>query len=118
MGNEYLQHRMKLKLADKVVEVKPQKGIPKQSEKMKEEMKKYSPERVKFLKANPVCKGDLPGCKKVATTIHHSVGRVGEDLHDQKFWVPMCLPCHIEIHTNELLAKTTGLSKSRLKKRA
>lgn len=96
-----------------IKETKVPKDIKPRSEKMTEEMKKYNQERVKFLKANPVCAANLSGCKKVSTTVHHQVGRLGENLHDQKHWKALCLPCHIELHSNELLAKTTGLSKSR-----
>jgi hypothetical protein len=113
MTNEYLKHRQALKLGGKPVEVKVPKEIPKRSEKMQDAMAEYKPQMIAFLKKNPVCKADLSGCKKKAVAVHHQKGRTNELLHDQRYWLPVCVPCHAEIHVQDLMSKQKGLSISK-----
>lgn len=114
--SDYLKYRQNLKIAGKTEKIKVPKPIAPRSEKMQDEMEKYKPAMIKFLKDNPKCQAGLEGCKKVSECVHHKAGRVGEKLHDQKDWLAVCLPCHATIHVNDLMAKEKKLSKSRHKK--
>lgn len=111
-----MRHRLNMKISGKVEKIKVPKPINPRSEKMTEEMAKYKPEMIKFIKDNPVCQAKLEGCKGASEAVHYKAGRTGEKLHDQKDWLAVCLPCHASIHVNDLLSKQKGYSKSRHKK--
>lgn len=113
--SEYMLKRRAMMMAGKPVEVKPVKSIPKRSKKMEEEMKLYRPEMMKYLKANPVCKLDMQGCAKVATCVHHTRGREGEQLHNQKDWLPSCVNCNLQVEIKDLEARQKGVKKSKHK---
>jgi hypothetical protein len=101
---------------------KPSKAIPKFSDKRKVENLKYLAQRIVFLgkKENQVC--FIDGCKKEATTIEHSAGRIGfyddwaRDNNislylDQRFWKPCCHAHNLELENNPELSKEYQLSK-------
>lgn len=46
---------------------------------------------------------------KAATSVHHSRGRVGSLLLDQRFWKAACDECHEYIHHNPSIAQALGL---------
>jgi hypothetical protein len=95
---------------------KLRKPIRKVSRKRQRENKKYSTLRKQFLSDNPECVAELEGCTGVATEVHHSVGRVGENLLNVGTWKSVCRNCHRTIEDNPGTAKDLGLSYSRLKK--
>ena len=41
--------------------------------------------------------------------VHHKAGRNGALLLDERYWLPVCLPCHEWIHGNGKLARAIGL---------
>lgn len=83
---------------------------------MKEEMKKYKPEMINFLKTHAKCEIGMDGCTKVATCVHHSAGRTGEKLHDQKDWIASCSNCNLAVEIKDAEAREKGFKKSRLNK--
>lgn len=98
----------------------PPKGMPKPtkrpnpiSKKMKETLDEYSKLRNLFMIANPTCKAYLPGCKGMATDVHHKAGR-GENHLKVSTWLPVCRSCHSWIELNPKEAKEIGLSENRL----
>lgn len=78
------------------------------------ENKVYLTLRKVFLDNHPLCEAGLPGCTKQATTIHHSIGRIGNRLIDIKTFVPLCGGCHTWVENNADQAKELGLSLNRL----
>src|SRR5690349_4094608 len=95
---------------------KLRKPIPKVNRKRAKEHRKYSALRKKFLSVNPECTAKLEGCGGVATEVHHSHGRVGDNFLDVSTWVAVCRSCHSYLETQPLKAKELGLSDSRLSK--
>lgn len=64
----------------------------------------------KWKRANPLCKVCFTRGRKVAKTqdCHHRRGRVGQLLFEEKYWLPVCRPCHIHIHAHCGWAKNYG----------
>lgn len=112
--SEYLSYRLGLKNGTQSKPEKVSKPIPKRSEKMKGEMKKYKPAMIDFLKKNKLCKLKFDGCQVFANCVHHVRGRIGKQLHKQEDWLPSCGWCNgvAEIRSQE--AKDKGVVKSRL----
>lgn len=63
--------RAERKAETDALKVKKVYRIPKQSAKMKEDLKTYSKLRTWYLKDHPNCELMLIGCTKVAVEIHH-----------------------------------------------
>jgi hypothetical protein len=76
----------------------------------------YSAQRKVYLKNYRICEAALTNCKFEATTVHHKIGRMGEYLLDERFWLPCCMVCHEYIERNPAEAKARGLSLDRLNK--
>lgn len=85
--------------------LKPRKfyTIPKQSEKMKGELKTYNKLRKAYLAKYPKCQIMLLGCEGVAIEIHHTGSR-GENLNKVGTWKSTCRHCHQLLH-DKLSAK-------------
>ncbi len=56
---------------------------------------------------NRACR--FPGCRRPATDIHHTRGRIGSLLTDTRFWVPVCRSHHDWIGANPASARDLGL---------
>lgn len=82
------------------------------SDKQAERLKEYREVRDEFLKLNPTCL--FKGCKGKAE-VHHSRGRVGDNLTDVSTFRNLCRKHHmwVEVHPKE--AKELGLTETRLK---
>ena len=104
------------------VTVKTIKPIAKFSDKRKVENLKYLAQRIVYLgkKENKIC--FIDECRKEATTIEHSAGRIGfyddwardnnVSLYlDQRFWKPCCHAHNLELENNPELSKEYQLSK-------
>lgn len=96
--------------------VKPKKVIPKRSDSMKEKMKEYKPLMIAYLAKNKVCKLKMDGCTKVATCVHHTKGRIGEQLMKVEDWRPSCTNCNLQVEIKDLEARSKGLKKSKFLK--
>jgi hypothetical protein len=96
-----------------VLTFKPSAPIKKESEDRKEVNKEYRKKAKAFVKRNPKCKV----CGKPSECVHHKKGRIGDNLMNEKTWLPVCLSCHKMIEENPTEAKEKGYSDSRLKKR-
>lgn len=105
---------VKIKKALEKGNSKARQAINKISKKLSKEQSIYRGKRIIFLAENPYCKAALKGCTGIATTVHHTKGRIGLLLNDVTFWVGLCINCHkwVEEHPKE--AKELGLSKDRL----
>lgn len=94
---------------------KKKKPIRQYSKKRSKENRTYSTQRKQFLE-DKECVAKLEGCTGVATDVHHTEGRVGDGFLDVGTWKALCRNCHKIVEHNPLLAKSLGLSKSRLVK--
>lgn len=56
---------------------------------------------------NKMCR--YPGCDRKTTDCHHSRGRVGALLLDERWWVPVCARHHDWIHANPAEARDIGM---------
>jgi hypothetical protein len=90
---------------------KQRKKIKPLSDKHRERLAEYKLVADKFLKENPICLVD--GCKG-ESTLHHSKGRVGDNLTDVSTFRNLCWPHHkyYEEHPEE--ARALGITQSRL----
>jgi hypothetical protein len=93
---------------------KPYK-IKKVSLKRSDSLKEYRVESAIFIKENPVCGMNLPGCTKKATQVHHKKGRENDLLLKKEFWMPGCDSCHTWCTEHSKEAIELGLSISRHK---
>lgn len=85
------------------------------SKKRAKENRQYLKLREKFLADNPICQIKVPGiCRHEATTVHHSMGRMGLLLIDVRYFKGACLPCHCYVEEHPAEAKEKGWSVSRL----
>lgn len=82
------------------------------SDKKLVELKEYRKKRDAFMKANKVCQ--FPDCKEISTDLHHSKGRVGALLTDERYFKALCRTHHVWCELHPLEAKELGLSANRL----
>ena len=67
-------------------------------------------------KDRPVCEMKVPGvCSGKTVTAHHSKGKVGALLLDEKYLIASCSPCNLWEVAHPKEAKEMGISRSRLK---
>lgn len=111
--SSYLEQRRAIKLGIKDPELKPAKELNKESEKQKSLTKQYLKDRKEWMKKNKYCVAKFEGCTKMSSDLHHAKGR-GEYLLDQTTWRALCRNCHQRAEENPELAKSLGLSESRL----
>lgn len=81
-----LLHRLVYWCKDRLQRLDMRKYTPKRQR----QVNLYAKRRLIFLENNPYCKY----CGKPATDIHHSRGRVGDMLLDERYWEPICRKCH------------------------
>jgi len=107
-------HRIYAKESVKEIEAK-EKVIAKRSEKMKETMKELKKAYPLFLADpnNKYCKLKLEGCTIVATVVHHTRGRVGKMVFDQRFWLASCPSCNNKVEEKDAEAREKGLKLSK-----
>lgn len=107
------------KVTPKKVKSATTRTISPKSEKRIIQEKQYATLRKKFLSEHPYCAGKLNGCTgyNVDTlTIQHKRGRVGSLFLDIRYWIPLCLTCHIWVNEHPKEAEELGLAESRLNK--
>ena len=92
----------------------PPKRVAPISKKRKVEQDEYSKRRELFLIAHPKCEAKLVGCTSVATDVHHTEGRIGDNYLNMSKWKALCRNCHQWVEENPEAAKELGLSQSRL----
>lgn len=71
-------------------------------EEKKKAKRDYMRAKKKFLEAHPACAVTL---YKRSTQIHHSRGRLGALLLDERFWIPVSQTGHNWIHANIAMAR-------------
>lgn len=64
----------------------------------------YKLNRKRFIHENPMCRR----CSGKTDDVHHSRGRAGTLLLDERFWLPVCRECHDWIHANIQKAREGG----------
>lgn len=81
-------------------------------------MKEYKKKAKAFLSRpeNLKCKVQMKGCTKLSQVIHHTRGRTGSQLTNEKDWMPSCAFCNIEIERLDAEAREKGVKKSRITK--
>ena len=69
----------------------------------------YSLLRKPFLEKHPHCEIPVPGiCLHKSGEVHHTDGRVEEDLNDEIGWRAACRPCHQWVHSHPQEARDLG----------
>ena|SRR5688572_7208891 len=81
--------------------------------KRQEQERLFEIKRKIYLKKHPLCECN---CGRKSKQLHHSRGRVGELLTDERYFKALSKTCHRRAELNPLWAKSIGLSKSRLAK--
>lgn len=92
------------------------KPISPVSRKMTQRLAEYRRKRDRFLRENPVCM--FPGCGSREVSCHHSRGRTGDLLTDERWFKSLCVRHHEHVERNPEEAKKLKLSYSRLEKLA
>ena len=64
-----------------------------------------------FLQKFPLCQLNTPVCTKIATVIHHSEGRIGTKVTEEKTWMASCVGCNNWVEGNDSDARQMGLKK-------
>ena len=85
---------------------KKTKSIRKRSVKMAKRMNQYLKQRAVYLAKHPWCM--VYGKPHKATEIHHSRGRVGTLLLDERFWFAVGESAHHWIHDEPAMARAEG----------
>lgn len=67
----------------------------------------YAKVKRMFMQEHKDC--EFPECKRKATDVHHTRGRVGRLLCDVRFWAALCRQCHDWVGANPLKARELGL---------
>ncbi len=98
----------------KPIKVKPYK-LRKRTRKGNAADRIYSVLRKDFLLDHPVCEAGCPGCKGVATEVHHKRGR-GVWQNVVEYFLAVCHHCHSWIETHPAEAKAKGFSLPRIGK--
>jgi len=118
--SDYLKIRRNQKLGIVTKEtvkeiVKPvkKKPIPKRSKKMKKEMELYLKEKADFLNPGDQCELNTDVCRGEATVIHHTRGKIGKLLRDQRYWKKSCVHCNNRVEEKDALARAKGLKLSK-----
>lgn len=110
-----IQKRKAKKFQDIARKSKPKQRTPlkKVSKSRAREMQLYYAERAEWLKlpknaacAICLCLGETP---RAAVECHHSRGRNGRLLRDQRFWIPSCRECRDVPHERPTWAREMGL---------
>lgn len=78
------------------------------SSKRAKQLREYSKRRKAFLEANPWC---AVKAETAATEIHHVAGRIGEQLLDERDWLPVSRDGHNWIHAHPKEAREAGFLK-------
>ena len=89
---------------------KPRKPIRRRSAKMRGLMDIYRERKAAYLKKHPWC-AVVPHDgrqRNRATEIHHTRGRAGTLLLDERYWLPVSASGHDFIHANPKLARELG----------
>ena len=104
----------KPKLA-KPAKVKKQKKIAFASPKRALQNKEYSEQRKVFLEDHPFCEAKIEGigCLGASSQVHHRLGRLGDLLLDQKYWLAVDSVCHEWIEKFPAKSKELGFSLKR-----
>lgn len=106
------------KIYSNSAEVKVPKEIAKKSDNQKEidkELKKLYPIYLSRPE-NKACKIKMEGCTKKATVVHHTRGRIGDQVFEQKDWLPSCPSCNIVLETRHAESVEKGFKKPRHQK--
>lgn len=78
--------------------IKKQKQIKPLSKKKQQDMRTYQVRRKHHLEKHPNCQLKLDVCIGKASEIHHSKGRIGNNLTNSNTFVSACRPCHKKLH--------------------
>ena len=95
--------------------IKRNKTIRSRSPKRAKQEREYSKEAKAYKELHPFCQATLPNiCTNHTSDVHHKAGRIGALLLNQKYWMPVCRPCHnwIEEHAKKARALGFRLSKT------
>ncbi len=63
--------------------------------------------RDSFMRRSPACARCL---QSKATDVHHSRGKLGSLMNDERYWIPLCRTCHRWAHDNIAMARKIKIS--------
>lgn len=106
------------KMSGEPKEVKVPNPIPKVSDTEKERKKRLKKEYPVYLSKpqNKSCKIKMTGCTGKATVVHHTRGREGDQVFEQKDWMPSCVSCNGVLETKHAESVDKGFKKPRHQK--
>ncbi len=114
MESQYLQNRRAIMLGIKEPPQKEKaKPIPKRSYKMKKIIPELKKKYKAFLATHEACELKMNGCTQKAEVIHHTKGRIGELLMNEKYWMASCMFCNGAVESNDKQAREKGLKLSK-----
>ena len=91
------------------------KPIAHRSSRKKKEDFQYSKQSKTYKENHPNCYACIPNtCTHRTTDVHHKAGRIEELLLDQRYWLPVCRPCHDWIETHPQESRDLGYSVSKI----
>ncbi len=92
------------------------KPINQVSDSMKEALAIYKPAAKLFREENPICQIQGPDCTKKTDCVHHTKGRVGDLLLEEKYWMASCTTCNLLVESADGWARVNGFKLSKFKK--
>lgn len=132
--SDYLKHRQRIKLGlVQPLGPKPKKEIAKKSAKKIEQekgkpsrstakpvskkqakaLREYSKISKAFLAEHEMCEIQSPECTGKAECVHHSRGKVGALLMEEKYFMAACFRCNGYIEEHDSWARNNGFKKSK-----
>ena len=87
----------------------PRKRLSPVSARRRPLLAEYAKARAEYLRRNPRCQCRRPGCLVASSDVHHTRGRAGPLLLDQRFWRPVCRWCHDWIGGHPVEARAAGM---------
>jgi hypothetical protein len=113
MASKNCKHPTCEGLCRRPVKEKKYYEIPRISKKRLAENKTYTPAVKAYVKANPYCAIKSEVCTKITDAPHHTKGRIGSLLSDERYWLPACNECNLYIEDNDAWARANGFKVSK-----
>lgn len=92
---------------------KKPKRIAPVAEKRKPINRMYTAKAALFIATHPKCAINSPVCTGKAQHVHHTKGRIGDQLLKESDWLPSCDPCNGYIEQHDAWARENGFKQSK-----
>lgn len=92
---------------------KKPKPIPKVAQRQKPINRMYAARAALFIATHPKCAIISPVCTRDAQHVHHTKGRIGEQLLKEQDWLPACDACNGYVEQHDAWARENGFKQSK-----